>query len=290
MLPIPLQDNYTDIVWHCTNQPLSGLTTGFDPPLKQTADVLLRTDIPFDDEHLNAFEEALWAAMWEQNPHWKSQSAPAGLPSGWSHVMAGLKIQLIPENQTMAFAWHIPSRAWFTADGESCTVDIEQAGQFTNDEVLELQAKYPGERYSMVMPKLVREVFGEDGPFLGDSKFEVRYDEYVLWGYGERRVGYDRVSPSVTRMGSAKFKLERPFKLPEGFGKPNDAREYERKTAWAWRLFQDDSWHLTDSVATAEAEARAAALAYLRQDGGHDCSQWLAITHNRSVIDATVPT
>lgn len=43
----------------------------FDPPVEQTADVVFETDIPYDDEHIADFEDALWCAMWDQNPHWR---------------------------------------------------------------------------------------------------------------------------------------------------------------------------------------------------------------------------
>lgn len=60
---------------------------GYDPPLRQTADVLLVTDIPYDDGHLVEFEEAMWKAMWEQNPHWKDCKGPLPEHSGWSSVL-----------------------------------------------------------------------------------------------------------------------------------------------------------------------------------------------------------
>lgn len=51
------------------------------PPTEQTADVILSTDIPYDDEHLPQFEAALWDAAFKQNPQWRDATG------GWSSVM-----------------------------------------------------------------------------------------------------------------------------------------------------------------------------------------------------------
>lgn len=60
---------------------------GFDPPLRQTADVVFDCDIPDDDENIEAFEQIAWDVMFEQNPHWKDSEGPIpGLP-GWSSVL-----------------------------------------------------------------------------------------------------------------------------------------------------------------------------------------------------------
>ena len=64
---------------------------GFNPPLKQTADVVFCTDIPFDDEHIEEFEKVKWKAMWEQNPQWRNPSSPIGNGAGWSSVLGGHK-------------------------------------------------------------------------------------------------------------------------------------------------------------------------------------------------------
>jgi hypothetical protein len=253
------------------------------PPLKQTADVVLQTDIPFDDEHLEAFEAALWDAMWTQNPHWADSNGPKGLAKGWSSVMGGHRIELIQDGITRSFAWYIPARAWLLADGESTTEDVEQAARFSNEEILALQERYPGERYSMVMPKPVREVFDENGKSVySGPAFELCFDDWVLWNYGNRAPGYDRVAPAQSRMVIAGRVFSRSFKLPAPLG-GNAPQEYERKRAWAWRLFRDDSWKLAASPEAAEAAARTQALNYMRSSGEHNCSQWLAIRHNRKV-------
>lgn len=66
-----------------------------NPPLKQTADVAFKTNIPFDDEHLCEFETVAWAAMWEQNPHWSNPDGLFDGVSGWSSVMGGNKFECI---------------------------------------------------------------------------------------------------------------------------------------------------------------------------------------------------
>jgi len=69
----------------------------FDPALRQTADVVFETDIPFDDDHLGDFESAAWDAMWTQNPHWKDYSAPLKGYSGWSSVLGGHKYEEVKD-------------------------------------------------------------------------------------------------------------------------------------------------------------------------------------------------
>ena len=66
----------------------------FDPPLRQKADVVFQTNIPYDDEHINEFDAVVWDAMWTQNPHWmdRSLSKPIDGYAGWSSVMGGHKI------------------------------------------------------------------------------------------------------------------------------------------------------------------------------------------------------
>jgi hypothetical protein len=67
------------------------LNFGYNPPLRQTADVVFETDIPFDDEHLEEFESAAWAAVWKQNPHWQDPTGPIDGRPGWSSVLGGSK-------------------------------------------------------------------------------------------------------------------------------------------------------------------------------------------------------
>lgn len=66
---------------------------GFEPALYQIADVVFETDIPFDDEHLEAFERAAWDAMWAQNPHWCDPKGPIERCAGWSSVLGGSKYE-----------------------------------------------------------------------------------------------------------------------------------------------------------------------------------------------------
>ena len=71
------------------------LNFGFQPALHQTADVVFDTDIPFDDIHIEEFEEVAWDAMLEQNPHWKNPQGPLPGTQGWSSVLGGNKYEKI---------------------------------------------------------------------------------------------------------------------------------------------------------------------------------------------------
>lgn len=74
--------------WRCT---FERHNYGYSPPLHQLSDVVFQTDIPFDDEHIEAFEEAAWNAMREQNPHFGNPAGPLPERSGWSSVCGGSK-------------------------------------------------------------------------------------------------------------------------------------------------------------------------------------------------------
>ena len=63
--------------------------------LKQTADVVFDTDIPFDDYHLEEFEKVAWEAMWKQCPHWNDPSPPIEGMAGWSSVLGGRKFEIL---------------------------------------------------------------------------------------------------------------------------------------------------------------------------------------------------
>jgi hypothetical protein len=63
------------------------LNFDFNPALEQISDVILMTDIPFDNDNIEAFEDALWNEVWKQNPHWKDPKGPIKGMSGWSSVM-----------------------------------------------------------------------------------------------------------------------------------------------------------------------------------------------------------
>lgn len=259
------------------------------PPAKQTADVVFETDIPFENESLETFEESMWTAMWEQNPHWKAPAGPKCLPSGWSSVFGGREVELVPDLATLSFAWHIPSQAWLKADGVATTVDVDEAGRVAAPELVKLQERYPGERYPMVMANKVLDAYNEDGTPHTFSPFQLRKDLYVLWGYGARPPGHGlnltapNVSPASMPSGIAGIKLD--FKLSRH---GPDAQEYERKVSWAWRLFPDQGWQLASSPEVAEEAARKYALKEMRSTGSHPCSLWLAIKHRREVVDATV--
>lgn len=61
---------------------------GVKPTLVQTSDVIFRTDIPLDNDHIEEFENCAWGAMWEQNPHWKNPKPPIEGIWGWSSVLS----------------------------------------------------------------------------------------------------------------------------------------------------------------------------------------------------------
>ena len=69
----------------------------FTPALRQTADVVFETEIPFDnyDGNPEKFEQAAWDAMWKQNPHWLNPSGPLSIGKGWSSVMGGNKFEQV---------------------------------------------------------------------------------------------------------------------------------------------------------------------------------------------------
>ena len=59
----------------------------FEQPLRQTADVLFRSDLADTDENIAELEEQAYAAMWQQNPHWKNYDGPLEEYGGWSSVL-----------------------------------------------------------------------------------------------------------------------------------------------------------------------------------------------------------
>lgn len=263
---------------------------GVSPPLKQTADVLLNTEIPFDDEHIGEFDSALWKAMWEQNPHWKDSSAPAGLPSGWSSVLSSHKVERVSEAATLSVVWHYPQEGWLKADRATMTVDVDEAGRFTSDQVMELQAMYPGERHSMVTPHLVSELYAEDGaPYL-NCELQVRYDEYVLWGEGPRTEN-SYVEASIAKRGGEIFQPD--FKLPEKTQYRPDPREYERRSSWAWRFIFNgmpfgEGWNLAETKEAAIEAALADGVKEMRSTGHHHCEQVQACKHAVKVVDTRI--
>jgi len=68
---------------------------GFNPTIKQTAEVIFETDIPYETETIEEFCEVMWKAVWEQNPHWHDPSSPIKNTAGWSSVLGGHKIEKI---------------------------------------------------------------------------------------------------------------------------------------------------------------------------------------------------
>ena len=75
----------------------------FDPPLKQTADVVFESDFTQDEDHLGDLVDAGWDAMWKQNPQWQDPSSPIAGYSGWSSVMGGRDIKKVVDNPNLDF-------------------------------------------------------------------------------------------------------------------------------------------------------------------------------------------
>lgn len=260
---------------------------GISPPLKQTADVLFSTDIPSDDEHLEAFTEVMWAAMWAQNPHWADPTGPVGATSGWSSVLWNHKITPVDEVANLALAWHIDHRAWLMADETTPTPDPDEAGRFNLEQVAALQARYPGERYSKIMPKKVLELYDAEGtPRCHNQKLQIRRDEFVFWGYGPRKNHYN-MDLAVKRVTLGPFDLEDAFELPKSYG-GDEPQEYERKVCWAWRLHSDAGWRFAESPEEADKAARLEAIKEMESTGWHEASAFFATKYCREVVDATM--
>jgi len=260
---------------------------GISPPLKQTADVLVCTDIPDDDEHLEAFINAVWTAMWEQNPHWANPNGPAGATTGWSSVLWDRKVTPVDEVANMALAWHIGHRAWLKPDETTPTVDPDEAGRFNMKQIAALQARHPGERYSQIMPKRVLELYDSEGkPLCNNFKLQIRRDEFVLWGYGPRKDHFN-LALAVKSFKFAGFDMEDKFELPKSYG-GSAAQEYERKVCWAWRLHHEDRWTFAESPEEADKAARNEAIKRMRSTGWREADGFFATKYRREVVDATV--
>jgi hypothetical protein len=261
---------------------------GISPPLKQSADVLFSTDIPFEDEHLEAFTEVMWSAMWEQNPHWANPQGPAGATTGWSSVLWNHKIDQVDEVANLAIAWHIDHRAWLMADETTPTNDPDEAGRFNLKQMAALQDRYPGERYSKIMPKKVSELYDPEGkPLCHNCKLQIRRDEYVFWGYGPRKDHYN-MGLAVKRINFAGFTMEEAFELPKSYG-GDEPQEYERKVCWAWRLHSEERWKFAESPEDADKAAREESIKKMGSSGWHEADAFFATKYCREVIDATDP-
>jgi hypothetical protein len=258
---------------------------GVTPALKQTAEVLFRTDIPYENGQLAKFDKVRWAAMLEQNPHWADAKGPSCLPTGWSGVLGGDDTEKVDEGILLSLAWHITQQGWLQADGASITLDVDEAGQFTPDEILALQQRYPGEDYPMVQPKQVTDVYGANGYKMTLVKLQLRLDTYVLWGYGKRGFGPERVVPAETRITDD---LTFKFDLPEATEGREAPQEYERRRSWAWRfLWQGGNlWNLAESQESALEAAKAEAVKQMRSSSYRHCTAVLAVKHNVEITAA----
>lgn len=62
----------------------------YSPPLRQFSDVVFElTDDMLRDDDATPISDAMWKAMWEQNPHWKD------CRGGWSSVLGGHICELV---------------------------------------------------------------------------------------------------------------------------------------------------------------------------------------------------
>lgn len=73
------------------------MNCGFTPVLVETKEIIFETNIPFENESLDKFEEFAWKEFWKQTPEWKDFSAPEGSSMGWSSVTGGNRFVKIPE-------------------------------------------------------------------------------------------------------------------------------------------------------------------------------------------------
>lgn len=71
----------------------------FDPPVKQSLDIVFESDVPQDDDHLQEMIDAAWDALCEQYPSWSNEADPFPIKdhSGWSSVLGGRKIELVED-------------------------------------------------------------------------------------------------------------------------------------------------------------------------------------------------
>lgn len=182
------------------------------------------------------------------------------------------------------FAWYSPE-AWFKPNGTTTTYDIEEAGRFTAEEISALKKLYPyGKDFSSVSAKPVSDIFQADGTPHNDKVFEIRYDEFVLWGYGnqDEHIASERRVEISLAFEQASDGSKIAFSPPGARGR-DTPQEYERCKTWAWRLSPGMGWQLADSVEDAEAAARRYAVQLVRHS--QDCTLMLAIRHNRKVIN-----
>lgn len=257
---------------------------GITPPLKQTADVVFETDAPFTDATSRGFTEAAWAECFKQNPHWSDPSGPSGIPTGWSSVLGGSRFEPVDEAANASVAWHIPSASWLKDDGVTPTIDVDEAGRFSQAQIIELQKSNPGERYSMVQPKLLSEVYGPNGERKNRLKLQIVHADFVIWGYGPRSSARERMELATTHCAGLDFE----FELPKASAGQLPAQEYERRRSWAWRFgnFGDNCcWALVDSKETAIAAAQKSAVCEMRSSGHRYCEAWLATKHNVVIVD-----
>lgn len=184
----------------------------------------------------------------------------------------------LDEAKNLSVLWHYPSASWLMADGKSTTEDVDLAGRFTTEQVAQLQAQYPGERFPQVTPHLEGEVYAMVNSPGIRGKLMIRQAEFVLWGYGERVLGAENVAQARAPITDT-FSLK--FKLPEAEKGRQAPQEYERRRSWAWQfVFRGgDGWKLADSQEAALAAAKEEALQEMRSTGHRHCLAWLTAKH-----------
>lgn len=183
------------------------------------------------------------------------------------------------------FAWFSWESAWFRPNAATCTFDIEEAGRFNLEEISALKKQHAyGKDGSTVTSVAVSDIFNDDGTPRLNRAFEVRYDDYVLWGYGSRDDHLELNSREMLSPVMEKFAggPDIAFQLPDPKGR-RKPQEYGRTRTWAWRLFKDMNWQIADSVEAAEKAARDYAHRFMLST--RDCSMLLAMRHNRMVVN-----
>ena len=59
------------------------------PPLEEKVCVIFETDVPYDDDNIEEFEEIMWSALFKQYPLWRCLYSQANPPPNafemWRH-------------------------------------------------------------------------------------------------------------------------------------------------------------------------------------------------------------
>lgn len=260
---------------------------GVVPHLTESLDVLLETDIPFDDKHRAAFDSAFRDACVSQNPHWQNYAAPLGSVSGWSSIISSPDATLIDDDANISFAWHPSLEGWLAPDGATMTLDIESAGQFRREQIIALQHQHTGIWPTNIQPVLRSDLFESDGAPRRIGTLQLRYDDFVLWGDGPRAT-----SPVTIEVATVNI-CGRPldFELPKATA-TRTPRVYERVRTWGWRFSYDgvggESWRIASTKEDAVAQATQSAIDAMRSSCRHCCAAMLAVKHRTFETDGVL--